>query len=1013
MPQHADIAERELTEPQRRAIASIDAHAAVVAGAGSGKTLVLIERLRRIIGGDWSRLDRLLAITFTEKAAAELKARLRPHVPPRHRHRLESAWIGTFHACCARLVRQHAPLLGIDPAFAIIDENAAGLAMRQAVRQTLLALLGARDPDAALLVDALDFRSAVGALEELMQFRWHARQALASPESTDADEADILRSLQGVWRHLERASADHLARMGALDFQELEIRALELLAGFPEVHSAYRRRFQHLLVDEFQDTSDAQTELVLALFAPRDNRLLIVGDPRQSIYRFRGANPDCFAAALEAVAAHGGETIHLAHNFRSRPEIVRFVNACQESLADGLFGKLAADGIGPASEGMIAGRKGPEAEANAVVALALELPADEKAEGRRRAEAEAIAAFAAELVSRGAASTGDIVCLFQALTAVAIYESAFRRAGIPCRVFGGRGLLDRQEIADLLSVLAAAAHPDDELAVLALLRSPLIGLSDDDLVLLAGPRGADLLRAALADPRCALLREIRAMADHRRPSEILRAAMDATGFERLLASLDPSGGAGANVERFLALVCELERQGPSPLPDLLGYLRELRERSARLGDPPAAGDAGDAVRCMSVHAAKGLEFPVVILPDLFRSPPQAAGHWRFLRGRGIAFRIKDPLRPFGERRESERFAAFKADDAAAAEAEGKRLLYVAMTRAQEMLVLPVHRGIPKKNEGPWHRWLLPVIEREGVAVRPAATAEAGAVSPSGAQTAALKTPREPSRIAHDRRRSFSVSELEAYDRCPREHDLKYVLGLPASRLFAGDAAGLAANVVGSIVHGVLEGLDPAAPESIPSLIDLACLKNGILPEKRALHGIRRAVESALALPFARRLGEGRREVRFDWTLRGSLISGSIDWMLPADGGWEIVDFKTDDVDEGRAPERARDYALQLVCYALAAEAATGERVAATSLAFLTPGVVICTPMDDARRAEGKARIEAIIDAIGSGRMMASTAPPCRSCPYHHNGLCWEDRLRPQREENNDRRAARSPEGSVR
>ena len=998
MPQ---VSERQFTDAQNAAIYSIDRSMAVVAGAGSGKTTVLIDRCRHIIGDDWTELDRLLAITFTEKAAGELKGRLRPLMPPRQRYRLESAWIGTFHASCARMLRQHAPLVGLDPSFAIMDENASRLAARQAVRLALLELLDDRDPQASFLVDALDFRTAAGALEELMDFRWHARQALASPQSEDSDEAKILAALAHVYTQAEERLLLHFARTGALDFQELEIRAIDLLDDHPEVLKSYRRRFRHLLIDEFQDTNDAQTELVLKLFHPEQNRLCIVGDPRQSIYRFRGANIDCFATALERIRNHSGETIHLSENFRSRHGIVGFVNLCQGALAEGLFGRLASDGITSSSEGMVAARSDGKG-GTAVLTLEITASPEAKASERREMEAAIIANFITEMVEKRNTKWGDVVCLFQALTGVAAYEIAFKRAGIPYRFFGGRGLLARQEVLDLLAALTYASNPADQVSLLGLLRSPLIGLADDELVRMAGPNGDGLVSAARNDPSCWLLNELGQMAKHLRPSEILRRTLDVTGYELLCHRLDPTGGMTANIDRFMALAESIERQEPTPLSDFASFVRDLKEQSARLGDPPAVGDTQKTVRCMTVHAAKGLEFPVVILPDLFRSPHTIGGNWQFSRKEGIGVKLKDPLHPFGPRRETDRYLRLRDVERDGEEAESKRLLYVAMTRARDLLVLPIHPGM--KKEGPWHSWLKPVIEKasSGAEIEMIKAMETG-VNKKRVTSHELRVTNDSLREKENQRGKcakpqkktnvFTVSQLECYDRCPQEYYLKYSLGLPANEIFKEGTDKLPANIFGSIVHGVLARFEPGQRTGLKSLIETECLANNVFPDAKIIRTIRKAIDSASTLPLLAKLGAGRREVRFDWRIDGSLISGSIDWLKPEVNDLEVIDFKTDAVDREGVLASAKEYDLQLISYALAAEASTKKKVRATTLIFLAPGVVHRTEMTDERRICGRQRIAEIIEAIGREAFAIGDAkPPCFKCPYHHNGMCWEDKL---------------------
>jgi len=357
MTVYADTQADRLTESQNAAIYTIDRSVAVVAGAGSGKTTVLIKRCCQIIGDNFSEIDRMLAITFTDKAAGELRSRLRPYIPPEERYRLESSWTGTFHSCCARILRQHAPLVGLDPAFDILDENASKLIASQIAKNTLLTLLADKNAAGSMLVDALDFKTALGAIEDMLAFRWHATFALSLDAASEPALQQILKSLSEVWSRVAQNLSSHFERIGALDFQELEIKALQLFDEHPEVLEGYRKKFRHILIDEFQDTNDLQTEFVMRLFSPGKNILCIVGDPRQSIYRFRGANTACFTKMLGFIKKQKGSTIDLLENFRSAPGIVDFVNRCQSKLSDGLFGNPACGDVMPEKERMIAARK--------------------------------------------------------------------------------------------------------------------------------------------------------------------------------------------------------------------------------------------------------------------------------------------------------------------------------------------------------------------------------------------------------------------------------------------------------------------------------------------------------------------------------------------------------------------------------------------------------------------------------------------------------------------------------
>nr|HPM41365.1 ATP-dependent helicase [bacterium] len=696
------------TEEQRRAIEAVDRSLAVEGAAGSGKTSVLIGRIMRIVGDDWSRLARVLAITFTEKAAGELKARLRPLVPARERHLLEGAWIGTFHGFCARILRRHAPRIGLDPAFSIMEENSAMLERASAAKGTLVDLVNAGDEEAMLLIESVEFKTAVGALESLMEFRQHAKPALANAAGAIGWEKDALRALSSVFERTLERYRGLMAGLSSLDFEELEARALELIS-LPDVRESLSAKFDHILVDEFQDTSDAQTELVLALFDPVRTKLFIVGDEAQSIYRFRGANVGCFARVRKAIEKAGGESVRLSANFRSAPGIISFVNGSRGALSDGLF---ADPSLGELMEaGRLYGR-GEKAAFSPAVRV-IKLTSDGNAAQRRDDEARAIARHVAGLILEDGVYPGDVVCLFRALTSVAPYEAALRGEGVPAIVSGGRGLLGRREVADLMAALTFAADPRDERALLTLLRSPMFSLSDDEILLLSA-EGGKLRDSAVRHPSCGALGELLRLAPHLRPSEFLRRAVDLTGYEAAVSRIDPSGGMAANVDRFTTMAQSIESELPIPLANFAGFVGDLRARSARLGDPPAAGDTARAVRLMSVHAAKGLEFPVVFLPDLFHGGSSHRDPWIFSRGGatgakpGFAFKQRDPERPFDKPEATERFKKLLAEEKAEGELEMKRLLYVAMTRARDLLVLPLHGDASRA--GPWHGWVESAVE---------------------------------------------------------------------------------------------------------------------------------------------------------------------------------------------------------------------------------------------------------------------------------------------------------------
>lgn len=978
------------TEAQRRAIERVDIPMAVDAAAGSGKTAVLIHRILRIVGNDWTRLGSILAITFTEKAAGELRAKLRPHVPPDERFRLDQAWIGTFHSFCARLLRRYGPTIDLDPSFRLLDEQHSGLLARTCVSDTLLRLLGEGHADAAALVEETGFAASVGALEELMQFRWHARASLESREDTEAWEESVLSALAGVYGQVHTAFLDRLSELGALDFQELEIRAHKLLSNNAAVTSL-RTLFTHILVDEYQDTNDVQTELVHKLYDPASNRLFIVGDEAQSIYRFRGANVACFARMRGIIEGKRGETVRLAHNFRSRGGIIDFVNRSQHILADGLFSD-------PTLPKNIEAAK-QDGGAAAVFELPVASQDDLKADALRGNEARTIASMIAERIATGEWRPGDIVLLFRAMSSAEIYETALREHGIPCSSVGGRGFLKRTEIADLLAALDYAADRENATARLALLRSPIGGKSDDELALMAGEDGQGLAEAVRRDETLSLINELPAMAEHMRPSEILRRVINEAGLELLWGALDRSGAALANMDRLMAIARDLERELPTTLTDFTSFMREMRARGTKFGDVPPTATEDGAVRLMTVHAAKGLEFPVVFLPDLLRKAPPSNKQWIFSRGSagetgGIAFRKRDPEKPFGSRLKTERFTRLSDEEARRDEMESKRLLYVAMTRAIETLVIPTHKGI--KDAGTWHGWLRETIaaQREHKSVERLAHLAATTAPAAAFALSDVKTFSVGKRPAVQGVMKLSVSQLDAYSVCPMQFYLKYVLGLPASELARKDAARVEPNVYGSIVHAMLMRATRDEQE-LRAQAHSEALRIGVYLEEALMQKLLADVKTAITLAGEEDIEAGYRELPFELFAGTSTISGTIDWLKPASSGFEIIDYKTGTEKASALQAKAEQYEMQMQAYALAAETITGKEVKATKLIFPSAGEIVMQRMDNARRTLARSNIADIVNGIEQRDYKIKAKPPCKGCIFHRNGMCWENLGRPR------------------
>jgi ATP-dependent helicase/nuclease subunit A len=798
--------DRELTDEQERAVARRQGSLLLAAGAGSGKTAVLVERFVRAVVQDGIAPGRILAITFTERAAGELRDRLRERLLELDRReaarQAEAAFVSTFHGFCARLLRAHPLQAGVEPAFAILEEGFASRLRTLAFADALAAFLegertlkGTGTPGTGTPKDtreqAVDLIAAYGAdpLREIvlgahaqLRSQGQSEPRLPLPRvATDAADAgeegeedrSALAACALIDELLRRFGELYAARKrerGALDFDDLELRARDLLHGRPELRAHWSQRFELLMVDEFQDSNQRQLQILAAL--DRDN-LFTVGDELQSIYSFRHADVRLFRERGERLAGQEAR-LALTRNFRSRPPLLTAVSRIFAERMGPRFTPLAATrepatrepaGGAPVPGVPAPGRSAPGVPApDGLVSVELLLSdrrgwerqaADPSLAGLpeatpwRRAEARLLAGRIRELVERDGVRPGEVVVLLRALGDLPVYEAALRAAGVPTAAVAG-AFWSQQQVADLLAWLRALANPLDELALYSALASPLVALSSDGLALLASfaraqdvpvwqaieqggdelerllgaaggerpdPVGGERLSAAAADgERLARFRELfvaqRSELALCPIADLLARAIAASGYERFVLALDWGPRRLASVHKLLRLARSFEAQGGR---DLRGFLDHAAHVEGALGgrEPEAvAGEELHAVRMMSVHAAKGLEFPVVCVADLGREPNLRQPDLLVDASAGrVGLRLLDLDRP--EAIAALAYEQLSEERKAAQEEEEERILYVACTRAQERLLLSGSASFerwPAPRQGaPPIAWMAPAL----------------------------------------------------------------------------------------------------------------------------------------------------------------------------------------------------------------------------------------------------------------------------------------------------------------
>lgn len=644
-----------LNPQQREAVLHHGGPLLIVAGAGSGKTRVLTHRIAYLLATRRARAGEVLAITFTNKAAAEMRERVAALVGPA----AGRMWVSTFHSACVRILRREAATLGLRSSFSIYDS---------ADSQRLLTLVARELELDPKKFPAKALASKISALKD----------ELVDPESFAATSGGgAANDFDTVLAQVYTRYQARLRQAHALDFDDLIMTTVHLLQAFPAVAEHYRRRFRHVLVDEYQDTNHAQYVLVRELVGTGDGdvprgELTVVGDADQSIYAFRGAN---IRNILEFEADYpDARTILLEQNYRSTQTILSAANAVISKNPGRKPKRLWTD-------------SGAGAQIVAYVAD------DEREEAR----------FVVEEIDRLGDSAGvrpgDVAIFYRANAQSRVIEDALVRVGLPYKLVGGTRFYERREIKDAIAYLRAVANPDDDVNLRRILNVPKRGLGERSEAMVASfaERERISFGAALArleevpglgtravtglSAFVELMAGLRDLAATAGPAEVLGAVLDRSGYlAELRASEDPQDGSRVeNLAELHAVATEFEQSDPDG--DLADFLERvsLVADSDQIPSPDGGDEASDqpepgVVTLMTLHTAKGLEFPVVFLTGM------EDGTFPHMRS------LSDPDQL----------------------AEERRLAYVGLTRARERLYISraairTAWGVP--NEFPPSRFL--------------------------------------------------------------------------------------------------------------------------------------------------------------------------------------------------------------------------------------------------------------------------------------------------------------------
>lgn len=1043
---------------QQRAAARSNRSVVVTAGAGTGKTHLLAERYLYHLESGYSPLE-IVALTFTEKAAAELRSRIRQTIRERSPHEdwiaeLEAAQISTFHALAARICREHPDAAGVSPDFTVLDEVEGKVwqaeALAHALDQIPLPLYEQvpyslmRDTISTLISDPLTAAQALEksqidwlpeaqrvqkhALHQLIHHQdWADAKATLNTYAAPGDKLDLVReSALAAIAHLEqgqqfkeslntlcslkvnvggqkawggktpletvkdaikrlRTLADDAQKSGLitlaanawdtqteailpalreaftfvrsqleqlkqrqrlLDFNDLEAYALKALQN-QSVRDYYAQRWQAFLIDEFQDTNPTQGELLESLTA--DKLLTLVGDVKQSIYGFRRADVRVFQAWCDRIHSPDNPPKALSLSFRTHHQLVQSVNTLFAPILNELHQNLEAH------------RQTEPHPAPHLRVFTIQNTNRANLDQCRQTEAHHIAALIKEMLDQPVQvqdpASGqlrpinfkDIAILTRAWSPLELYGQALESQGIPILQMGGGSLLETREAKDAWALLRFLADPTDDIALMAVLRSPFCAMSDRLLFQLAQTLPEKtywwkhLKHQAPAEvtPKVQVLEQLLLERRTESPVRLLQLADRLTGYTAVLANLPNAPRRAADWQGFLDFVGELA-QGTG---DVLSVVRRLRQLAkAGVEVPRPALEAGNAVSLMTIHASKGLEWPLVVVADLVRRSPIDSPPVRFDPDLGVALKFTDDT---DQPQKSALYRLLSHRKRQQEQEEAKRVLYVALTRARDHLILTAADskggGLDILKPG-LSNWSIQEIPLESYPCHPIAVSEPDLpISPTTILT----------HSAGSGLWELPVTALTDYVLCPQRFTYRYVQGHPG--FYDGD--GCYGTEIGTVTHWALQhqvqqrqtlqAMFPALPEAVlQEALDLA----------HQFH------QHKAYTPYRNRPGQAEYPVTL--TVGSITFNGFIDWLTPD----FVLDFKT---DTKRQPQHHR---LQLWAYARASDRSTAH------IAYLRHGSIhtFTTADLDALDAEAMTVAQAIAAGYDTPQPSLET---CAICPY--------------------------------
>jgi ATP-dependent exoDNAse (exonuclease V) beta subunit len=1104
---HEALTEEPPLRPQQQLVVdNLFKEGFVAAGAGSGKTRVIESCFTEALADEDTRLDQILAITFTEKAAGEMARRIRKSLRKRgmtaERRQIQDAQISTIHGFCASLVRKYALVLGIDPEFKIMNQPEADILKKKTFDLCVERMIAAEgDPAVDIQLEADGnprdpFFKKISAVYELLRSRGHqspdftipeidlnqkaeplraalrdAREAIAAgsskvteaarkiaeledilsddrrrvlpdllrankPRKSGKDEAvkDAIGAVQG---ELDRylcwvASEDMILKMeiirgllrdfsaqyaetkrarGLVDFEDLQLLAWQLLDDHKQIREQVSASYRLVMVDEFQDTNPLQCRIIDAI---SNGNLLTVGDENQSIYGFRNADVGIFQRRYEE-ADRAGRLFRIEDNFRSQPGILDFIKHLFHR--EGMFAERYLD-LRPQA------KPDGRAEDRRVDVILINGTDGEETPGIDElvaAQAKVVASRLESLVKQETYQHGDIAILLRKKKRAEVYKQALDDAGIPSYLAIGFEYFQMLELGEVISMLRLLVNPLDDVALLTVLRSPMVGVTDDTLAQLrriagdgtykGGPpplwdtvfsedersRTSNKEDAAKLKNFADELSRIRTESRRKSLAMTVRSVTGYRDHAATVAGRKHGKKAFANLMKLHDLAADFEDSWGRDLPAFVEFLERQRQSQAEEAEAPTQSENAGAVRIVTIHSAKGLEFPVVVWASM--EATMSPRKTMLLCGENgeLGFRYSSLGSGGGE--DYFDYAELFELVTEKALGEEKRDAYVAMTRAKSHLILTGISELDKDPKGlsdfapiEWLRSILSLgpEELDGLGLdRSESISDPVRLSPDKDVYFSLTACFRPLAIERSNRGSeteeklasikldpkiselpppalflppvISPTSLDNWRHCRLRYYLDNVARLGTTITALDDSGGKAnrsaeepaspsegnldSRSMGTLVHAILENAPFPLPEMTPELAQeytggLMLLIDNISSEdmERALAIIRTFATTAVASEIAAAFAQGRisREQEFTFGLGGAVISGKMDVICSLDDRVLVIDYKTGKFNEDwSAEEAAESYQMQAAAYGVAAARLFPDMPVEVSLVFIS------------------------------------------------------------------------------